>query len=368
MNDPDFCKSFKELETNIFERFKVFEKQLGALIELQKCSSSNAFDKLFYQKLIISPLNICLDSSLYHTLMTDNDTFLPSELASLRAKLLEEKGFIIPPFEINCLESLEDNHYMIFIRNEMVHKDLVSPFSADPFPEIVNHLESILYQHADKIITRDVVWNYIKIVEENDQTLSKELMDKGLSISIIRNVFVNLIQEAVSIKDIRLIFQIILEDNHMNPDADYLSEKVRQHLSYSIINSYLTENKALEVVLLSTELENNINEAVRKKNIYQLEVLSQMIYEGLSELDESSPTLLVNPAIRLELFRNLEKFDPFIKVIATTELHEEVDIDILASIEMVKCYDLDDLEHYQEENRDLSIIKIIEEIQENEDN
>lgn len=368
MENKDIIKKLENIEETLASKFAVWEKTLNEIKKDQSSSVNSAYDNLFYQKLVIAPLNICIHNDLYNSLMEEEGTYFPSVLAELRAKLLEDKGYIIPPFEVNPIGSLEKNSYLIFIRNELVFKGYIEPKNLKPDKEIAARLEDLLFIHADKIMTREVIWNFIKILEESDILIAQELMKKGLSIGAIRKTFVNLLKERISIKDIRLIFQQILEMPLINSSPDYISEKLRQVLKYSINNKYLINNEKLNIVILSNELENDIVSAIDKKNSYQLDILGQMIYDSLIDLEDVDFILMVNPRIRLSIYRLLYKYNQTIKVIATTELNDDLNIDIIANIDLMKTYELDEIDFFEDEKMADNLINFSEDFIDFENN
>jgi len=159
-----------------------------------------------------------------------------------------------------------------------------------------------------------------------------------------------------------------LETKFVEPSVEYLTEKIRESLSYSLLNEFLVNDKSLKVVLLSSDLEEELLEAFSKKNCYHLEMLCQMIFEGYSEVDDPDTVMLVSPKIRYNLYRQIDNFDPAITILSTNELSEEVDIEVIATIEMVKCYDLEEAEYYEFDKNTNSFINLFDDIAENENN
>jgi flagellar biosynthesis protein FlhA len=372
MEDKDIFKKIENLEEKVLCKLGEWESVLNTLQNAKDRHTEILTDKVFYKKLIVPAISINLSSNLYATLMESNETYLPSELAELRSQLLDAKGYIIPNFEVVCNDSLPPNNFVIFIRNEIFYKGKIHLLNPDPIAYIIDQLTDIVFIYADKIITRDFVWNIIKMLEETDKTISEELTAKAISIGTLRQIFVNLLKERISIKDIRLIIQNILELHLENNSPDFISEKLREVLKDNIINEYIIEDKALYYVTLSDDLESTLINVINQNNAYQTDNLGKYIFEEFANFNFSIRELaelviLTKPALRIDLYRILAKHEPSITVLSVNEITENVKLKVIGTIDIIKCYDIGNINIIQETETDDLEMDLFDLFEENSD-
>ncbi len=76
--------------------------------------------------------------------------------------------------------------------------------AVDATDVIVTHLQECVRKHVDDVMTKTDVLKLMELVRSQDPTLVNDLVPTIISTSDLRKIFVNLIREKVSIKDIIL--------------------------------------------------------------------------------------------------------------------------------------------------------------------
>lgn len=79
--------------------------------------------------------------------------------------------------------------------------------AVDAVDVIVTHLQDCVRKYVDEVMTKTDVLKLMELVKSQDPTLVNDLVPTIISTSDLRKIFVNLIREKVSIKDIIFILK-----------------------------------------------------------------------------------------------------------------------------------------------------------------
>ena len=79
--------------------------------------------------------------------------------------------------------------------------------AVDATDVLVTHLQECVRKHVDEVMTKTDVLKLMELVKSQDPTLVNDLVPTIISTSDLRKIFVNLIREKVSIKDIIFVFE-----------------------------------------------------------------------------------------------------------------------------------------------------------------
>ena len=98
---------------------------------------------------------------------------------------------------------------------------------------ILDHLEEIVIEYVDEIMTTCDIEKYIERVskEENSTCLIEKLKER-LDYEDIRKVFVNLIKENYSIRDIMFVFDRLCDYSRTTKDTNELAELLKADLDF----------------------------------------------------------------------------------------------------------------------------------------
>lgn len=208
------------------------------------------------------------------------------KLQLLRQRVTDELGYIIPNIRIMDSSALDANEYLISIRGNKVATGFVYPgklmviadqwdatgkptptdsivnidptyqaqaywvdpsqideedhlTAVDSVDVIVTHLQECVRKYVDEVMTKTDVLKLMELVKSQDPTLVNDLIPTIISTSDLRKIFVNLIREKVSIKDIIFIFERLCDYARFSKEPDILSERIRAALGRQICLSNL---------------------------------------------------------------------------------------------------------------------------------
>ena len=153
----------------------------------------------------------------------------------LRNKIKDKTGLIIPPVRILDNLDLQENEYLIKIRNEEVYTGYTVPKEDYALNEIIRSLEQVCMDNLEKVMTNEMVEKYIEAVQRNNGWLVWYL-GRMIPTTGIKVILVDLIKNGKSINDITYIFEKICEQATKNrdmctiPDVKKIAERLKLEL------------------------------------------------------------------------------------------------------------------------------------------
>ena len=195
---------------------------------------------------------------------------------------------------------------------------------------LLTHVTETIKSIAHELLTRKQAEVVISSIQESQASLIEELIPTVLTYSDIQRVFQNLLKEKVSIHNLELILETLVDQGKQNKDIIFLSEKVRERLKTQISQALVDNNDELHVVTLEARLEqqliadmhqqgDNITIAMSPQVMDRLvRQVSQMVEKFMGM--HKKPVLLCNPALRYALKKMLDRIAPQLHVLAISEI------------------------------------------------
>lgn len=366
------------------------QAQLGQLDEVRKNMQDLVNPNKMYERLGVDVLSLQVGTDLLVIADPDQEGQLLAKIAALRQRMTDELGFIIPNIRIMDSSALNPNEYLISIRGNTVATGMVYPkhfmviadqwaatgvplpsnaiqgvdptyqtpavwlkpeqvgqvqniVAVDPTDVIVTHLQESVRKYVDEVMTKTDVLKLMELVKSQDPTLVNDLVPAIISTSDLRKIFVNLIREKVSIKDIIFIFERLCDYARFSKEPDILSERLRAALGRQICLSNAGEDKILYAITLSAEWEKTLDDSCQRTELGTMFLLNPMQVQELIEAVASTlmnahqtigkqPVILCSPRIRLPLFQMLERHIPTIVVISYSELITDIRVEAVDTI------------------------------------
>jgi flagellar biosynthesis protein FlhA len=367
------------------------QKQLGQLDSVKENMQDLINPNRMYEKLGVDPLNLQVGNDLLVIADPDQDGQLLGKIAGLRSRMTDEVGFILPNIRIMDSTTIQPNEYLISIRGNpvatgrvypgryMLPLSLLQANGLDPphgaikdiepthgmedccwmlqreVPEIlqrnaleatdalIEHLREIVIKHVDEVMTKMDVLKLMELVRSQDQSLIQELVPTIMTPNDLRKIFVNLLREKVSIKDIIFIFERLTDFARFSKEPDVLSERLRAALGRQICLMHSDREKNLYAVTLANEWEKMLDDSCQRTelgtmfllNPLQVQDLIEMTGETLNRVRQTYnrlPVVLCSPRIRLPLFQLLDRHIPLISVLSYSELIPDVQVHAVGAI------------------------------------
>ena len=215
--------------------------------------------------------------------------------------------------------------------------------AVDSVDVIITHLQDCVRKYVDEIMTKTDVLKLMELVKSQDPTLVNDLVPTIISTSDLRKIFVNLIREKVSIKDIIYIFERLCDYARFSKEPDILSERLRAALGRQICLANCTKDKILYALTLSPEWEKTLDDSCQRTELGTMFLLNPLQVQELIESAASTlirahqsvnvqPVILCSPRIRLPLYQLLERHIPTIVVISYSELITDIRVEAVDTI------------------------------------
>ncbi len=366
------------------------QSQLGQLENVRQNMQDLVNPNRMYERLGVDILSLQVGSNLLVIADPDQEGQLLAKIAALRQRVTDELGYILPNIRIMDSSALDANEYMILIRGNNVATGYVYPgkymviadqwdsmkkevpedaiigidptyqtqaywinqddakasrlvTAVDATDVVVTHLQECVRKHVDEVMTKTDVLKLMELVRSQDPTLVNDLVPTIISTSDLRKIFVNLIREKVSIKDIIFVFERLCDYARFSKEPDILSERLRAALGRQICLSNVEEDKVLYALTLSPDWEKILDDSCQRTELGTMFLLNPVQVQELIETTATTlmrahqtcgrqPVVLCSPRIRLPLYQLLERHIPTIVVISYSELITDIKVEAIDTI------------------------------------
>jgi len=206
---------------------------------------------------------------------------------------------------------------------------------------VATHLSQILQDHAHELLGHDEAQQLLDRLAATHPKLVEDLVPKTLSLGTVVNVLQNLLRERVPIRDIRTILEVLAANAGKTQDPATLTGAVRVALGRMIVQQINGQERELPVITLDYSLEQILQKAVQGGSDGEAMIEPGLANRLLSSLKEAHQrqemngqpsVLLVSDGLREYMTRFVRHAAKGMSVLAFSELAEEMDIRIVASI------------------------------------
>lgn len=212
----------------------------------------------------------------------------------------------------------------------------------DPETVMITHFGEVMKTEVATLLTRAVTSELLDQLRERQPGLVEELVPNIMAISDVQRILQNLLQERVSIANLDLIVETLVDIGRAERDPLVLTERVRQALSTAICNGLRGHNAQLSVLSLDPRLENQIIAGLNTREASALGLeprLAEQLLRKLAPLAEAmlrqgkAPVLLCAGPIRRVLLKLTQRSIPQLSILSVDEIPLRLS---LQSFDMVK--------------------------------
>ncbi len=200
----------------------------------------------------------------------------------------------------------------------------------DPITVLVTHFGEIVRGETATLLTRAAVVGLLDQVRGRQPGLVEELIPNTLTISDVQRVLQNLLGEGVSIANVDLIVEYLVDLARTQKDPADLTELVRQRMSYAICHQLRGKHSDLAVLSLDPRDENRIVASIAAASgqggLAVEPRLAEAIIRRLSPLSEEmfrqgrAPVLLCGGEIRRHLRALTRRSLPKLSILSVSEI------------------------------------------------
>lgn len=322
----------------------------------------------------VDPLGLEVGYRLIPLVDTHQGGELMGRIKSVRRKLSQELGFLVPPVHIRDNLDLGPNTYRISLMGvpmgeSEVHNDRLLAINpgrvqeglqgiatrdpafglealwiepgqretaqslgytvVDPATVVATHLSHILQSHAHELLGHQDVQQLLDRLAQTTPKLVEDLVPKRLSLGVVVKVMQNLLAERVPIRNMRSIVESLAEHAGQSQDPGALSAAVRVALGRQIVQEISGLGTEIPVITLAPELEQILLGSLANGGVAGAAVepgLADRLQQGVAdaarkqEMSGEPAVLLVAPQLRPWLARFTRHVAQNLHVLAYNEV------------------------------------------------
>jgi type III secretion protein V len=208
---------------------------------------------------------------------------------------------------------------------------------------IILHLAAVLRRHAREFVGVQEVQTMLDQLEKAFPAIVKEVVPKVVNVLKLTDILGRLVEEEISIRDLRGILQAIAEQGQIEADSVMLTEHVRSALKRYVSHKYARGTGTLVVYLLDPQIEDAVRSSIKRTSAgthlaLEPDIAQEIVQAVKNECGHLPPTaqrpvILTSMDIRRYVRKLLEyEFNPPFSVVSYQELSPELNIQPVARI------------------------------------
>jgi flagellar biosynthesis protein FlhA len=306
----------------------------------------------------------------------------------LRRQIAQELGFVVPPIRIRDNAGLRSTEYRLRLRGNEIARGEVYPDRllamnpglvdeemdgldvreptfglparwidprqreaaqaagytvVDPGTVVVTHLAETIRRHAATLLGRQDAHVLLDKVKETHPAVVEGLVPALLPLGTVHRVLQRLLGEAVSIRDLSLILEVLADIAPLTKDVGILAEHARAAVAETIVRPYLAADGTLPVLLLGADMEALLTGGLTAVNGEETlsPALARPLVDAIARALETAPPLEGKPVLlcaaplRRHVRRVTERALPQLAVLSYAELPPDVGVRGIATVEPV---------------------------------
>ncbi len=200
------------------------------------------------------------------------------------------------------------------------------------------HLTEVLRNHAAELLGRKEMEMLLEGLRQKIPPLVDDLIPGIIKEPVVRNVLRRLLEEKISIRNLPVIFETLIEHGERTSDVSELTQQVRIALKRQISESVKSEDGYVHAVALSQSLEEKLADSIvmsgdRKIFSVNPEVMSKIVDSmalSLKKIMEKGnyPVIICSSSVREAMARYVLKSLPKISVVAYEEMADDVKLKV----------------------------------------
>ena len=213
----------------------------------------------------------------------------------------------------------------------------------DPLTVFITHLSEVIRESTEYLLTRNDVVQMLEGVRTRQSGLIEDLIPNIMSVADIQRVLQNLLAENVSIANIDLICETLVDIGRHVKDSNGMTEMVRQRMKNAICGHLKGQHDDLAVLSLDPRVEHQIASGVGASDgtgsIVVEPALAEQLIRKLSAMSDKmiaqgrSPVLLCGAEIRRHLHNLTRRSVPRLSIVSVNEIPMKIN---LKSFDIVK--------------------------------
>jgi flagellar biosynthesis protein FlhA len=206
----------------------------------------------------------------------------------------------------------------------------------EPAVVMATHLDTLIHRHANELLGRQETQELVDHFKGSFPKLVEDVIPKVVSLALLQRLLQLLLEEGISVKDLRSIIEVAAEHAPKTPDPLDILPMVRQALRRTIVQQALGSTLEARVLGVQPEFERLIEQAIGtaavapdgviEPSLMRLLVTEISTHVDAMEAKNLPPVIVCNPRTRLTFARIVKKIRSQAHVLAMTELPLETQL------------------------------------------
>ncbi|WP_444635011.1 flagellar biosynthesis protein FlhA [Cupriavidus oxalaticus] len=331
---------------------------------------------------LVDPLGMEVGYRLITLVDRAQDGELLGRIKSIRKKVAQEIGFLVPVVHIRDNLELKPNAYRITLKGVEIGRGEAMPGQwmainpgqvsgtlpgaatrdpafglpavwidagikeqaqsygytvVDASTVVATHLNHLIHMHAAELLGRQEVQALLDRIARDAPKLTEDLVPKTISLTALQKILQNLLDEGVAIRDMRTILDVVAEHAPKISDPNELTAMVRVAMGRAITQQLFPNNADLQVIGLDAGLERVLSQALTNGGGIEpglADALLQQTQSAVTRQEQMGldPVLLVPSQLRPLMARFLRRTLPQLRVLSHAEVPDNRNIRVTAMI------------------------------------
>ena len=221
---------------------------------------------------------------------------------------------------------------------------------ADPNSVISTHIATVIEMNASELLSRQDVSNMLDDFKERYPAIVSDLT-QHLSIGQLHRVLQRLLEEKISIRNLRSILETLSDYGALTKDISFLVEKARQALARQITTQYSSQDNILYVYSLDPSIERMLadkdgeNEALTIDSHLRNEIIQAVstAFSSTTTHNGGVPVLVTSEMVRPIMY----------KLLAMTVNSKQYVVPVLSVLEITNSFHIQNLGVISVQEREL---------------
>jgi flagellar biosynthesis protein FlhA len=212
----------------------------------------------------------------------------------------------------------------------------------DAATAIATHLNKVLRENAADLLSHDEVQQLLDKLAVKSPKLVEDLIPAKLSLGVLTRTLQSLLNDAVSIRDMRTIVETLSEVSARTQDPEQLNALVRPRLGRLIVQGMVDDKEILSVMTLEPGLEQLLHNVILQQDQGQgviiepglAERLFAALRDGAKQVESlgHGAVLVVSPAIRPWLAKSVRSRVNELVVLSYGEIPDDQVVNVIHTV------------------------------------
>lgn len=261
-----------------------------------------------------------------------------------RAEIYPDRWLAINPGQVTgAIEGIETTdpafglpaHWIQADQRE--HAQIFGYTVVDASTVVATHLNHLLQRYSSDLLGRQEVQQLVDKLGEENKALVDDVIPKCVTVTTLQRVLQYLLEEDVSIRDLRSIFDTLAEFEGQQSDVHELTARVRIALGRNITQKWFGGERNLQVMGLDMQLETMLSQALQQNSSIEPSLamtFQQQTEQAMHKAEAMGlpPVLVVAPNLRPLLSHFLRRQLRDLVVLSQAEIPDDRSIQVVTVI------------------------------------